>query len=237
MSPKEIFHANPDCICTLDGQGTVLSINPRGVQLWEFDSASDGLGKNYADLWLTEERERILDAIDEALAGRASVMEGFCVTPKGNRYWWETRFLPIDSKSNGTERIMCISRDFSQRQQIQLSHSAQEIKDRAQNALYREIIDSAIETAIIGTDTEGRIVLWSEGAHQITGWDDEEMLGRPLATILHPKIVPLDAPSWRCNVRPIPGAPRICGGTSARMAAASLRMVRSIPFWGPPRVT
>jgi PAS domain S-box-containing protein len=187
MSPKEIFHANPDCICTLDGQGTVLSINPRGVQLWEFDSASDGLGKNYADLWLTEERERILDAIDEALAGRASVMEGFCVTPKGNRYWWETRFLPIDSKSNGTERIMCISRDFSQRQQMQLSHSAQEIKDRAQNALYREIIDSAIETAIIGTDTEGRIVLWSEGAHQITGWEDEEMLGRPLATIFTPE--------------------------------------------------
>jgi PAS domain S-box-containing protein len=187
MSPKALFDAIPDCICALDERGIVLSINPRGVKLWEFDSSSEGLGKPYADLWLTDEREKIVEAINEALAGRASAVEGFCVTPKGHRYWWETRFLPIEAQSKRAERIMCISRDFSHRQQIQLSQSAQEIKDREQNALYRQIIDSAIETAIIGTDTEGTIILWSEGARHITGWDDQDMLGRPLATIFTPE--------------------------------------------------
>jgi len=65
--------------------------------------------------------------------------------------------------------------------------SAEQPKDQTLHALHREIIDSAIDTAIIGTDSEGQIILWNEGAHQITGWTAEEMLGRPLATIFTPE--------------------------------------------------
>jgi PAS domain S-box-containing protein len=187
MFPNDLFAATPDCITALDERGTVLYINPRGVDLWEFNSADEAIGKPFASLWLSEERETILHAINEALAGRASCIEGFCQTPKGKRYWWETRFLPLNSERGRAKGVMSISRDFSQRRKVQLSRSAEEIKDRAQNGLYRETIDSAIDTAIIGTDPQGNIVLWSQGAQHITGWNDEEMLGRPLATIFMPE--------------------------------------------------
>lgn len=52
---------------------------------------------------------------------------------------------------------------------------------------YREILDSAIDTAVIGTNTEGRVISWSAGAKHITGWDAAEMLGQPLATIFTPE--------------------------------------------------
>lgn len=55
------------------------------------------------------------------------------------------------------------------------------------DALYREILDSAVDTALIGTDVQGRIVTWSAGAQHITGWSAEEMLGQPLATIFTPE--------------------------------------------------
>ena len=52
---------------------------------------------------------------------------------------------------------------------------------------YREILDSAIDTAVIGTDPLGSILTWSAGAQQITGWTAGEMLGQPLDTIFTPE--------------------------------------------------
>jgi PAS domain S-box-containing protein len=45
---------------------------------------------------------------------------------------------------------------------------------------WRQIVQSAIDTAIITTDPEGRVTSWSEGARRILGWTEEEMLGQPL---------------------------------------------------------
>ncbi len=45
---------------------------------------------------------------------------------------------------------------------------------------WRQIVDSAVDTAIISTDTEGHVTSWSEGAHRILGWTEAEMLGKPL---------------------------------------------------------
>lgn len=47
-------------------------------------------------------------------------------------------------------------------------------------AQWRQIVDSAVDTAIITTDSDGRITSWNEGARRILGWSEEEMLGRPL---------------------------------------------------------
>jgi PAS domain S-box-containing protein len=57
----------------------------------------------------------------------------------------------------------------------------------ADSALYREILDSAVDTAVIGTDTRGRIIIWSAGAQHITGWTAGEMLGQPLDTFFTPE--------------------------------------------------
>ncbi len=47
-------------------------------------------------------------------------------------------------------------------------------------AAWRQIVDSAAETAIIVTDTQGRVRMWSAGAAMILGWTEAEMLGQPL---------------------------------------------------------
>ncbi len=48
---------------------------------------------------------------------------------------------------------------------------------------YWRIFDRAIGTAIITIDGEGVVTGWSEGARQILGWSEEEMLGRSLGCI------------------------------------------------------
>src|ERR1700743_2486562 len=45
---------------------------------------------------------------------------------------------------------------------------------------WRQIVQSAIDTAIITTDPEGHVTSWNEGAHRVLGWTEEEMWGQSL---------------------------------------------------------
>jgi PAS domain S-box-containing protein len=45
---------------------------------------------------------------------------------------------------------------------------------------WRQIVDSAVYTAIITTDAGGHITTWNEGARRILGWTADEMMGETL---------------------------------------------------------
>ena len=45
---------------------------------------------------------------------------------------------------------------------------------------WRQIVDSAVGTAIITTDLDGRVMSWNEGASRILGWSASEVLGETL---------------------------------------------------------
>ncbi len=58
-------------------------------------------------------------------------------------------------------------------------HSPEEI-DAPQ---WRQIVNGAIDTAIISTDPSGLVTSWSTGAEHILGWRESEMLGQTLERI------------------------------------------------------
>jgi PAS domain S-box-containing protein len=45
---------------------------------------------------------------------------------------------------------------------------------------WRQIVQSATDTAIISTDPQGKVTSWNEGARRILGWTETEMLGQSL---------------------------------------------------------
>ncbi|MFC4166968.1 PAS domain S-box protein [Teichococcus aestuarii] len=53
----------------------------------------------------------------------------------------------------------------------------------------QQILNGAIDPAIISFDLEGRITSWSEGARHILGWTEAEMLGAPADRIFTPEDV------------------------------------------------
>lgn len=48
---------------------------------------------------------------------------------------------------------------------------------------WRQIVNSATDTAIISTDPAGRVTSWNDGAVKLFGWVESEMLGRTLAPL------------------------------------------------------
>jgi PAS domain S-box-containing protein len=45
---------------------------------------------------------------------------------------------------------------------------------------WRQIVNSATDTAIISTDRDGGVTSWNEGAQRMLGWSEIEMLGETL---------------------------------------------------------
>src|SRR5689334_2938542 len=51
---------------------------------------------------------------------------------------------------------------------------------------WRQIVNSAVDTAVISLDRQGRITSWSAGAARLLGWTEAEMLGNTLDRIFPP---------------------------------------------------
>src|SRR3569833_4641598 len=51
---------------------------------------------------------------------------------------------------------------------------------------WRQIVNSAVDTAVISLDRQGRITSWSAGATRILGWSEGEMVGKTLERIFPP---------------------------------------------------
>jgi two-component system, cell cycle sensor histidine kinase and response regulator CckA len=51
--------------------------------------------------------------------------------------------------------------------------------------LLASILESSTEYSIIGEDLDGKILLWSEGARRLYGYEAEEVVGRANSSILH----------------------------------------------------
>ncbi|XYD09071.1 PAS domain S-box protein [Methylobacterium sp. NMS12] len=65
---------------------------------------------------------------------------------------------------------------------------------------YQAIFDSAVDFAIITTDSQGLITAWNPGAERILGWSAQEMRGRSAATFFTPEDRAADRPAieMRC---------------------------------------
>src|SRR3569833_1860852 len=53
-------------------------------------------------------------------------------------------------------------------------------------AQWRQIVNSAVDTAIISLDRQGRITSWNAGATRLLGWREPEMIGKTLERIFPP---------------------------------------------------
>ncbi|MDQ2990275.1 MAG: PAS domain-containing protein, partial [Pseudomonadota bacterium] len=62
------------------------------------------------------------------------------------------------------------------------THAAQE-KLRISEMRNRQILDSAIDYAIIATDLDGTVRRWNKGAERILGWREDELMGQALDCI------------------------------------------------------
>jgi len=170
------FKTSPDAIyITRFDDGLIIYIND-GFTAWSGYSREDVFGKTYRDLglWVDKtEWQELLDKISK---------EGFV-----NRF--ETRFRTRD----GRTRIVTLSATVMQiRNQKYLFAIARDIDDlkKAEEALLAEkerlsITLRSIGEGVIAIDLAGRVVLMNRIAEDLTGWIQDEALGKPIKEVFN----------------------------------------------------
>ena len=116
---RSILESSSDCIEVLDLGGHLLLMNNVGRTQIEIDDFALCLGKPWTDFWEGESRDKAVAALEEARAGRKRNFEGFCPTLAGVPKWWEVIITPIRRADGKIKELLAISRDITDRKQIQ----------------------------------------------------------------------------------------------------------------------
>ena len=62
-----------------------------------------------------------------------------------------------------------------------------EARRREEETRNRQVLDSALDYAIVAADLAGKVTRWNEGARRVLGWTEAEMLGADISRIFTPE--------------------------------------------------
>lgn len=136
----------PDCIHILDCDGCIRFVNEGGIQSMEMDSPIIMHGLPWVDLWRGQPRRRAALAVQTALEGETARFQGYAMTMRGQRRFWDVAVTPVFGEDGDVQRLLAIGRDLTE---------ANQSAERLQLAL-----DAG---AIAGT------WMWDDSATRITG--------------------------------------------------------------------
>ncbi len=182
---RTMFEQSPGFMAMLQGPEHVVEmVNPAYLQLVGHRNVTglairqalpDIAGQGYFEL---------LDKVYRS--GEAVVGSGMAVTlqrnPDGPQ---ELRFVdfvyqPLHAPSGEVAGICVQGSDVTERMANERAVHVGEMRNR-------QILDSAVDYAIMAFDLEGHVTRWNEGAHRTLGWTEEEMLGNDIARIFTPE--------------------------------------------------
>jgi PAS domain S-box-containing protein len=173
---RSLIESSQDCIKVLDLDGRLLMMSAGGQRLLRIDDIAPLLNASWLDFWKGGDRDAALAAVAAARAGGVGKFEGCCPTNKGEPRWWDVLITPIRDASGRPEKLLAISRDVTERREIERALHESEGK-------YRSLVESSSDL-IWSADAAGRLTFINEALRRTYGYEPEEMLGRPVAQLL-----------------------------------------------------
>jgi len=168
---RAIVETTPECVKLVAADGTLLHVNSVGLSMVEADSSEAVIGKCVYDLIAPEDRERYQEFNERICGGERGSTEFDIVGLKGQRRHMETHAAPLKT-TDGSCVQLAVTLDITERK------AAEEARRRL-----AAIVESS-DDAIVGKDLNGIVMSWNPGAERIFGYSANEMIGRPITTII-----------------------------------------------------
>jgi PAS domain S-box-containing protein len=172
---RAIVATTPECVKLVAADGTLLHMNLVGLSMVQADSSEAVIGKCVYDIIAPEHRERYREFNERICGGERGSSEFDIVGLKGQRRHMETHAAPL-ATSDGSCVQLAVTLDITERK------AAEEAQRRLAT-----IVESS-DDAIVGKDLNGIVMSWNPGAERMFGYSANEMIGRPITTIIPPEL-------------------------------------------------
>ena len=168
---RAIVETTPECVKLVAADGTLLHMNSVGLSMVEADSSEAVVDKCVYDLIAPEDRERYREFNERICGGERGSAEFDIVGLKGQRRHMETHAAPLQTADDSCVQL-AVTLDITERK------AAEETRRRL-----AAIVESS-DDAIVGKDLNGIVMSWNPGAERMFGYSANEMIGRPITTII-----------------------------------------------------
>lgn len=159
-------------IYMLDPDGVVTSWNEGARRLKGYE-AGEILGQNYSRFFTQEDRDVSfpLHELEHARIEGRFEGEGWRLRKNGSRFWANVVLTRINDSTGKLLGFSKVTRDLTERKisQEQLADSERR---------FRLMISGVRDYAIFMLDPEWRVASWNEGAKELKGYSEQEVLGR-----------------------------------------------------------
>jgi PAS domain S-box-containing protein len=168
---------SPSMIFLLDAQGNVLVVNEKSAA--QFGMKPDAMiGRNVRDLFPERIAEQHMQAIKKVIRDgemiHSELSEPF---PTGER-WIDVRIVPVRNKNGTIIAVLRISHDITDR--VRVEGALKESEER-----YRTLVENATDI-VFRTDGTGNCTFVNPATLRITGYDEEEIIGKQYTILIRP---------------------------------------------------
>ncbi len=163
---QRIISSEPECVKTVAQDGSLLDMNPAGLNIIEADSIDQVRYASVYDLIAPENRQDYITFNERIFRGESGSMEYDIIGLKGARKCVETHAVPLLDESNRVTAHLAITRDITAFKQSQ--------KDLKQ---FSVAVEQCASVVMI-TDTQARLTYVNPRFESVTGYSSEEALGQ-----------------------------------------------------------
>ncbi|MGB5056268.1 MAG: PAS domain S-box protein [Nitrospirales bacterium] len=186
-----IFELGPGCIKRVAADGTLLHINPAGLELIEATNADDVLGRSVFDLVVPEHMDAFKQMHHEVIQGKKQTLQFEVQSLKGTRSWIETYAVPFKNPITNEVEHLAVTHDITERKKSE--EQAQQLSRQ------NELILSSAGDGIYGLDLQGRTTFVNPAGAKMLGYEPQELIGSFMhGTVHHSKPDGSPYPSEAC---------------------------------------
>lgn len=176
---RDLLENANDVVFILDEKGNFVYLNNRFQSLTGFEKEM-WIEKRWADLVDVADHELALEALEMVHHGRARIFEAKIQTKQGDPIFLSISLTPIVEK-DAVIGVIGIGRDITEQKRME--------KEIVELKNFNESIIESMEAGLLTIDLEGRVTSLNRGGQNILGVKIDEVLGKPITSVLQPSEV------------------------------------------------
>jgi PAS domain S-box-containing protein len=170
---------SPDGVVVTDLNGRIIEANDAATEFYRVYQKGDLVGKNVSELVIAEERETVLERMQEAIEkGSAKTHEYNTETQSGTKLSVEVTTTALKDREGKPYGFVSIVRNVTERRK----------KDEAlkeSDGKYRALIEQSLQGIVIAQGVPPRLIFANPAMVAISGYTSEELASISMECLIH----------------------------------------------------